>query len=287
VFRVWDHQFGGGLRRKAVVGQLSELAELLREPHPQALRRRLFKVTAKVAIVAGHMSGDSGRDQVAYRYFGLALDAARESGDDDTGARAVNATARCLLAGGRAAEAAGLLNGALGALRGASPEAAALLVTTQAWAQARLGRYDGVARALEHGAALVADGGSFFGPAEVAGISGACFEVLALRDGGPKTRIYAERAAGHIMTALASREPFYVRSRVLDLLGLASVRLCQQEADEAMDAGERALEQVIRLRSARAGRRAHRLAIRALERFPDAGRVAEFADRVRAQVPVA
>lgn len=62
---------------------------------------------------------------------------------------------------------------------------------------------------------------------------------------------------------------------------------CQRELDEALKAGELALEQVSRLRSARASRRMHRLAIRALEEFPGSGQVAGFADRIRTQVPSA
>ncbi len=35
MFRQWDAQCGGGLRRKAVVGQLHEVTDLLQEPHPE------------------------------------------------------------------------------------------------------------------------------------------------------------------------------------------------------------------------------------------------------------
>jgi hypothetical protein len=37
IFRSWDNQYGGGLRRKAVVGQLSEVVGLLRGPSPAPL----------------------------------------------------------------------------------------------------------------------------------------------------------------------------------------------------------------------------------------------------------
>ncbi len=35
MFRRWDAQCGGGLRRKAVVGQLHEVTELLQDSHPE------------------------------------------------------------------------------------------------------------------------------------------------------------------------------------------------------------------------------------------------------------
>lgn len=290
VFRAWGHEFGGGLRRKAVVGQLNELGELLREPHPQVLRRRLLQVVAKVAIVAGHMSGDSGLDRAAYEYFALALDAAREAGDDNLGARVIAATARRLADAARTRDAADMLDHARRELRGTGPDAAALLALGQAWALALLGRPDGVSRALDQAVGLTEGqthgGDVLLGLAEVSGVAGACFEVLARHGSGARARAYADQAARHITVALDCRAPMYVRSRALDLVGLAEVRLCQRDLEEALVVGELALEQACRLRSARTRRRVHRLAIRALKEFPGAGPAEMFADRVRAQAPV-
>ncbi|MGJ5694867.1 hypothetical protein ACM6RM_17030, partial [Streptomyces pratensis] len=47
MFRQWDAQCGGGLRRKAVVGQLHEVTDLLQEPHPEATDKRLFRCAAE------------------------------------------------------------------------------------------------------------------------------------------------------------------------------------------------------------------------------------------------
>lgn len=41
-FRAWDHRFGGGLRRKAVVGQLNEAAGYLEDDQTPAVERGLF-----------------------------------------------------------------------------------------------------------------------------------------------------------------------------------------------------------------------------------------------------
>jgi len=288
-FRKWGHQYGGGMRRKAVVGQLNEMADLLAEHHPRAVYRRLFGVAASLALVAGHMSADSGRDWVAHWYFALALDAAREAGDDDMGARVVNAMARQLVADGRTTEAIGLLQQARPALRRRSPDSSALLAGCAAWTLAFTGSYDSVAQALDQVAAL-ADGhpGSpLFGPPEIAGTAGACCEVLALRGHGPRAARCATLAAEHITTALGSREPFYVRSRVLDLLGLANVRLAQREPEEAVRLAALSLEQIATLRSSRARHRVHRFAVRALTRFPQYPQAREFAEKVRATIPAA
>ncbi len=286
-FRKWGHQYGGGMRRKAVVGQLNEMADLLAEHHPRAVYRRLFGVAASLALVAGHMSADSGRDSVAHWYFALALDAAREAGDDDIGARVVNALARQLVADGRHAEAIGLVRQARQALRRRGQDSSAMLTGCAAWALAFTGSYDSVARALDQVAAL-ADGhpGSpLFGPPEIAGTAGACCEVLALRGHGPRAARCATLAAEHITTALGSREPFYVRSRVLDLLGLANVRLAQREPEEAVRTAAQSLEQITALRSSRAKHRVHQFAVRALTRFPQAPQAREFAEMVRATIP--
>ncbi len=288
-FRRWGHQYGGGMRRKAVVGQLNEMADLLAEYHPHPVHRRLFGVAARLALVAGHMSADTGRDWVSHWYFALALDAAREAGDDDLGARVVSALARQLVADGRATEAAGLLRYAPQALRRRGPGSSALLAGCAAWSLAFTGSYDSVARALDQAAELAggSPGHPLFGPPEIAGTAGACCEVLALRGHGPRSARCANLAADHITTALDSREPFYVRSRVLDLLGLANVRLAQREPEEAIRTAALSLEQVTALRSSRARRRVHQFAVRALTRFPQSAQAREFAEQVRATVPAA
>ncbi|MEU9643942.1 hypothetical protein AB0D72_18435, partial [Streptomyces sp. NPDC048188] len=56
MFRRWDAQCGGGLRRKAVVGQLHEVTDLLQEPQAETTRAKLFKVAAELAELAGWMS---------------------------------------------------------------------------------------------------------------------------------------------------------------------------------------------------------------------------------------
>jgi hypothetical protein len=58
LFRRWDASGAGGLRRKAVVGQLNAVAESLREHHTPAVGRRLFRVTAELAQIAGFMAYD-------------------------------------------------------------------------------------------------------------------------------------------------------------------------------------------------------------------------------------
>ncbi|MFF8917164.1 hypothetical protein ACF08M_28575 [Streptomyces sp. NPDC015032] len=40
-FRQWDHRYGDGLRRKAVLGRLAEVAGVLEDRHAEAAQGRL------------------------------------------------------------------------------------------------------------------------------------------------------------------------------------------------------------------------------------------------------
>jgi transcriptional regulator with XRE-family HTH domain len=286
LFRAWDHERGGGLGRKAVIGQLSEVAAILGRPHPVPLRRRLLGVASMLALTIASMSADNGDGGSAYRYLGVALDVAREARDAGLGARVANAIARRLLDDSRQGAALDLLDHARTSLRDLSGEMTAMLTTTEAWTHAMLGDYDHMASCLDRAARLSSLPGTVFGTAELAGIAGACFETLAARARPPKRLSYAERAEQHIANALRLRETVYARSRVLDLAGLANVRLCQDEPAEAVRVAEDAMEIAAALRSGRAVRRVHALAIRALQQYPQSVEVLDFADMVRLRLPV-
>jgi DNA-binding transcriptional regulator YdaS (Cro superfamily) len=120
--------------------------------------------------------------------------------------------------------------------------------------------------------------------------AGASARVLAAwQQGKPRVPVQVLTAgqAGHrIAAALEQRDPYYVRSRVLDLAGLARVRLLQDEPDEAMSVAAQALDAASGLRSRRTVRRLHTLAISAIDLYPRVRPVADFADSVRARLPL-
>lgn len=285
MFRKWDHEHGGGVARRAAAGQLADIADLLAEPHPEPLRRRLLRVASRLAIIVAHMSADAGLDAHAARYLDLALDAAREGQDSDMGGRAASAIARRLLDTGRPREAVTLLRHARASLSAVPSATTALMYTTEAWSAAALGDYDTVAPCLDQAATLAAEGG-LVGPAEVAGVAGACYETLAAVSAGRKQATAASEAHKQITVALGIREAFYVRSRVLDLTGLARVRLIQGEPDEAAVIATGAIDMASGLRSQRVARRFHALAITALDQYPSAPGIPELADTVKARLPV-
>lgn len=77
VFRAWDASRGGGLQRKAVVGQLNEVGGLLTHDLRPEVKQRLWTVAANLAVLAYWMSHDVGLEPTAQRYFVIAAQAAR------------------------------------------------------------------------------------------------------------------------------------------------------------------------------------------------------------------
>ncbi len=80
LFRRWDASGVGGLKRKAVVGQLNAVAETVQETIDTATRTNLLPILAELAQLAGWMAYDHGLPGAAQRYYLLALHACREAG---------------------------------------------------------------------------------------------------------------------------------------------------------------------------------------------------------------
>ncbi len=141
MFRQWDAQCGGGLRRKAVVGQLHEVTDLLQEPQPETTTKRLFKVAAELAELAGWMSYDVGLQPTAQKYFVLALHAAKEAGDRPLGSYVLSNMSRQMIHLGRPEDALELIHLAqYGSRDCASPRVQSMLYAMEARAYANMGQ---------------------------------------------------------------------------------------------------------------------------------------------------
>jgi tetratricopeptide (TPR) repeat protein len=83
-----DFQFGGGyVRRMLLFFFQSEIVPLLREPHPEPVRREIFGAAAEVAQLLGWSAYDAGRHGAAQRYFMQGLRLAGEAEDPVLGGR--------------------------------------------------------------------------------------------------------------------------------------------------------------------------------------------------------
>jgi hypothetical protein len=253
-FRAWDHRFGGGLRRKAVVGQLNEVAGHLQEHQAPDVERGLFRVLAYLSGIAATMAWDSGLQRQAQSYYLLALRAAHAGRDAAFGANVLAGMARQMLYRDRPQDALELVHLAQKGAGRANPRLAAMLHTREAWAYAAMGRAAAFKRATNEAADALMDAGgdepywiAYFDEAELAGVTGGRQLELARRN----PREHAEAAADSIRQALARRGPEAGRSHALDTIGLAECHFLMGDVSGAVDHTRRAVEAAARTRSNR------------------------------------
>ncbi|THA71533.1 hypothetical protein E6P78_06300 [Streptomyces sp. A0958] len=238
VFRAWDASRGGGLQRKAVVGQLNEVGGMLAYRHPDHLQRRLWGVAANLAVLAGWMSHDVGLEPTAQKYFVIAAHAAREGGDRPRAGEALSRAARQMVHLGRPDDALDLMKLAKsGSGESVLPRTQAMLHTIEAWAQASMGRGQAMRRTLGRAEELfVSDKGDvqplswmqMFDEADMHGMQALAFRTLAEHD--PSVATIAQR---HAKQALELRVNGRQRSKIFDYISLASACFIADDPEQA------------------------------------------------------
>ncbi|MFJ6632774.1 hypothetical protein ACIQMR_15490 [Streptomyces sp. NPDC091376] len=238
VFRAWDAARGGGLQRKAVVGQLNEVGGMLAFHHPDHLQRRLWGVAANLAVLAGWMSHDVGLEPTAQKYFVIAAHAAREGGDRPRAGEALSRAARQMVHLGRPDDALDLMKLAkTGSGEEILPRTYAMLRTIEAWAQAAMGRGQAMRRTLGEAEELfVSDKGDvpppswmqMFDEADMHGMQALAYRTLAEHE--PTAANTAQR---HARQALQLREGGRQRSKIFDYISMASACFIADDPDQA------------------------------------------------------
>jgi hypothetical protein len=301
MFRQWDAQCGGGLRRKAVVGQLHEVTDLLQEKHEETVSRRLFRVTAELAELAGWMSFDVGLQPTAQKYFVLALHAAREAGDRPLGSYVLSKMGRQMIHLGRAEDALELIHLAqYGSREGATARTQAMLHAMEARAYANMGQPGKCRRAVRMAEETFEDVGAadgdpdwirFFSEAELNAETAHSYRDLAFSSGRSPTYASMARPAMERAVELFRQEAAEVeggghrRSYALNLLGMASVHLLQKEPEHCASRAEEAIEVARRLRSERVNNRLRRTAAWAARDFGEVAEVVQLGRRLAAELP--
>ena len=261
LFRRWDASGAGGLRRKAVVGQLNAVAESLNAHHPPAIVKRLFQVTAELAQLGGWMAYDQGLFGTAQRYYLLALHACRESACPELGAKIIGDMTQLSTALGNYDDSLNLVHTALYSLpRQASNLVRSELLGLEARAYAQLGISEArhAARSAEACVAVYEEAPAeplpdwlhYMNLAEVDCLAANAYTEVALHaDDSRQWRNVATKAEVHSLRARHSRGEGYVRSRVFDEIRLAKVRFAQRDPAEAASVGIHALQLVDSARS--------------------------------------
>ncbi|MFF8830973.1 hypothetical protein [Streptomyces sp. NPDC015131] len=238
VFRAWDAARGGGLQRKAVVGQLNEVGGMLAYRHPEHLQRRLWGVAANLAVLAGWMSHDVGLEPTAQKYFVIAAHAAREGGDRPRAGEALSRAARQMVHLGRPDEALDLMKLARsGSGDEILPRTQAMLHTIEAWAQASMGRGQAMRRTLGEAEELFVSDKSdvplpswmqTFKSEDLYGMQALAYRTLAEHEPA------AARQAQHFaQKALSLRNDGRQRSKIFDYLSMASACFIADDPEQA------------------------------------------------------
>lgn len=299
MFRRWDAQCGGGLRRKAVVGQLHEVTELLQESHPEEITRRLFRVTAELAELAGWMSYDIGVQPTAQKYFVLALHAAREAEDAALGAYVLSDMCRQMIHLGRPDDALELVHLAqYGSREGATPRVQAMLHAMEARAHANMGQPAKCKRAVRLAEDAFSDAApgdgdpdwiTFFSAAELHAENAHSFRDLAYASGCSPVYASLAEPAMEQAVALCAQEAAagggQRRSYALNLIGLASVHLLQRRPERCVERAGEAMGMAKTLRSERVNNRLRRTSANAVREFGHVREVVEFGARLAAELP--
>jgi hypothetical protein len=294
MFRQWDSQCGGGLRRKAVVGQLHEVTDLLQEPHPQRVARRLYRVTADLAALAGWMSYDIGLQPTAQKYFVLALHAAKEADDRPLGAFILSSMSRQMIHLNRPDDALELIHLAqYGSRDSASATTQAMLHAMEARAYANMGQVSKCHRAVrmaedaytESRPVEDPDWISFFNEAELNAENAHSYRDLAYVAGRSPT--YASLAHPVMQRAveLFSNDSVHQRAYALNLVGMATVHLLQREPEQAADLTVQAIEVARKVRSERVNTRIRKTSDTALRDFGEVPAVAHLTERLATHLP--
>ncbi|GAA4898828.1 hypothetical protein ACFPM3_14780 [Streptomyces coeruleoprunus] len=296
MFRTWDAQCGGGLRRKAVVGQLHEVTDLLQEPQPAATAQRLFRCAAELAELAGWMSYDVGLQPTAQKYFVLALHAAKEAGDKPLGSYILSSMSRQMIHLGRPDDALELIHLAqYGSRDCATARTQAMLYAMEARAYANMGQPSKCKRAVRMAEDTFADVGldgepepdwiRFFSEAELNGENSHSYRDLAYVAGRSPT--YASLAEPVMERAvhLFEKDEEHQRSYALNLVGMATVHLLKREPEQATAMAEKALGVARRVRSERVNTRLRKTVDTAARDFGDVPEVINLTEILAHQLP--
>lgn len=245
-----DFKYGGGhVRRVLLFYFRSEIVPLLREPHPDPIRREIFGAAAEVAQLLGWSAYDAGRHGAAQRYFMQGLRLAHEAEDPVIGGRLLSNLSHQANYLGRYSEALQFARAAQSGTAGrATATVNAMLLAMEARALASSGDSRMCAQVLHRAEQAFAHGDpakdppwiSYFDALELAGEAAHCFREL----GQPReTQLFAAQAIDPIGTP--------PRTRAFISMVTAAGAFKAGNLDQALSLATEALELIGSLQSSR------------------------------------
>ncbi|MET8142519.1 helix-turn-helix transcriptional regulator [Sphaerisporangium sp. NPDC005288] len=253
--RALDYRYGGGVCRDAVVAQLTWSQALLRASCSERVGRRLHRALADQHNLAGWTSFDVGLHGAARRHLARALEQAKHAGDSSLAANILYRMGRVHLHLRRVEDALRFFQlGQICAQDASCELTVALLCANEAWAYALLGderlATKSISRARDEFNRASTDEAPgwvrFFTEADLMAASGMTYLGLAEADAR-----HLPRAAELLSGSVRRREPEMARSKVFELIGLATVRLLLGEMDDGLADGREAVELITQIRSVR------------------------------------
>lgn len=245
-----DFQFGGGHTRRLLLFYFrNEIVPLLRERHPDLIRREIFSAAAEAAQLLGWSAYDAGRHGPAQRYFMQGLRLAQEAQDLVLGGRLLSNLSHQANYLGRYGDALQFARAAQAStLNRATPTVNAMFLAMEARALASSGDSQACAQVLHRAEQEFARRDpekdpswiSYFDELELAGESAHCFREL----GQPReTRFFAAQAIDP-----AGTPP---RTHAFISMVTAAGALRAGELDEALSLASTAIELTGSLESSR------------------------------------
>ena len=254
VFAGWDHTYGGGLAREAVLAQLRWSAGLLDTHCPARLHGQLLSAVGYLAHTCGFMAFDAYAHSDARHTFRFALACAEEAGDWHLRAKVLSSMARHAIWTGHPDEGLTLTEHALVRADRLTPTERAMLHTAHARALAKMNRVRdtlvAVGTADDHFAqANPADDPpwmAYYDAAQHQGDTGHALFDLAVH--GRST----SEAITRLSAAVAGHTAAFARSRAISQTKLASLTMATGDPVEAATIGTAALDAAGTIRSRRA-----------------------------------
>ncbi|MFE7120466.1 sporulation protein [Streptomyces sp. NPDC057654] len=253
--RRWDSKYGGGnWRANSVTACLRErAAPLLHGSRTDAVSRELFSVTSQLSRLAGFAAFDVGQHDVAQRHFIQALRLARAAGDVQLGCYVLTTMAMQSLLRNFGSEAIDMAQGAYERSKGqAAPRVLAFTKLIEARAHARVGDAQAASRALKGSEDLLSRAetskGSepgwidFYHHARLSADAAEVFRDLR----NPQAALRWDRQAA------AMPPDAFTRSVGMRLAIVGTVHLQARDLDTGLDLGNRSVDILAHVRSARA-----------------------------------